>query len=145
MNIIKVKFMFNGEPKGRAYAYFSNDPVAVGDVVQVNMAAKGLVTEIDVPEEEIKDYRDKVKLIHGLHQEPVKKMFDPVKANEAQVRYCSDKGYPHFAPTGKCWKCNKNIYEDIDHGNDYYTGIDVERAGTELITGCPHCNRSYCD
>ena len=27
----------------------------------------------------------------------------------------------------------------------YTTGISVERAGRELITGCPHCNRTYCD
>ena len=25
------------------------------------------------------------------------------------------------------------------------TGITVEEASTKLVTGCPHCNRSYCD
>lgn len=74
MNIIKVKFMFNGEPKGRAYTYFSKDPVEVDDIVQINSASKGIVTEIDVPEEEIADYRDKVKFIYGkVKAEPEEK------------------------------------------------------------------------
>ncbi|HHT04525.1 MAG TPA: hypothetical protein GX005_09445 [Bacteroidales bacterium] len=25
------------------------------------------------------------------------------------------------------------------------TGITLEMAGKELITGCPHCCRTYCD
>ena len=71
MNIIKVKFLKAGEPSGRAYTYFSENPVSVGDKVQVNLQAVGVVTEIDVPEEEIADYRDKCKYIYGLYEEPV--------------------------------------------------------------------------
>ena len=65
MNIIKVKFYFNGVAKGRSYTYFSKDPVIPGDIIQINSLARGVVIEIDVPEEEIKDYRDKVKFIYG--------------------------------------------------------------------------------
>jgi hypothetical protein len=71
MNIIKVKFLRDGQPSGRAYTYFSGQPVAVGDKVQINSASVGVVTEVDVPEEEIKDYRDKCKFIHGKYEEPV--------------------------------------------------------------------------
>lgn len=84
------------------------------------------------------------------------KQFDVVKSIEAQSKLCSEKGYPHFAPrSGKCYWCNKQIYEPIEHERKdwktgevtghYITGIDSEKASKELVTGCPHCNRSYCD
>lgn len=49
---------------------------------------------------------------------------------ELQKKYCKERGYPFFAPEdGVCWSCNRKI-EDTDK---------------EHITGCPHCNRSFCD
>lgn len=61
---------------------------------------------------------------------------------QAQKDYCEREGTPHFAPhSGNCWNCNKNIYEPGNKG----FGITTERAGSELVTGCPHCFRSYCD
>ena len=71
LNIIKVKFLKDGQPSGRAYTYFSEKPVAVDDKVQINSQAVGVVTEIDVQEEEIAEYKDKVKFIHGKYVEPV--------------------------------------------------------------------------
>ena len=66
-------------------------------------------------------------------------------AIQAQKKYCNDKGYPHFAPrNGVCFDCNKNIYQQIKR-EKYTTGITVEKAGSSLITGCPHCHRTYCD
>jgi len=54
----------------------------------------------------------------------------------AQKQYCKDNQDPHFAPQdGFCWSCGKQIY----------TRIDEKQAGENLITGCPHCSRSYCD
>ena len=79
---------------------------------------------------------------------------------EAQEKYCKEKQYPHFAPSsGKCWACNRNIYQNYgwkqgdwrhtisENGAqvDRITGISFEGSGNELVTGCPHCNRSYCD
>lgn len=74
---------------------------------------------------------------------------------KAQIEYCNTKGAPHFAPRGgNCWKCNQNIYTPLTRKRklfstgelvDYTTGITVGMATTELVTGCPHCNRSYCD
>lgn len=69
MQIIKVRFLKNGTPSGMAYTYFSNEVVAVGDLVKVNEQAKGIVAEIDVPEDVIKDFREKVKFIYGKIEE----------------------------------------------------------------------------
>ncbi len=82
--------------------------------------------------------------------------FNVEKACAEQERYCKEKHFPHFAPrSGRCDRCGKNIYKQIEHDRyhvitgefvgRYTTGISVERAGSELVTGCPHCNRSYCD
>ena len=60
----------------------------------------------------------------------------PNIASMAQKSYCKTKGLPHFAPTnGICWNCRNNIFKKIS----FY------QAATTLITGCPHCHRSYCD
>lgn len=82
--------------------------------------------------------------------------FNIEEAIKAQGKYCKENGYPHFAPhTGRCYRCNKNIYKKIEHETrdnttgevvrTFATGISVEKAGQELITECPHCNWSYCD
>ena len=63
--IIKAKFLKDNQTTGRPYSYYSNDVVAVGDTVQINETAKGIVTEVDVPESEIADFKDKVKTIVG--------------------------------------------------------------------------------
>ncbi|APM41366.1 hypothetical protein BS101_21910 (plasmid) [Clostridium kluyveri] len=86
--------------------------------------------------------------------------FDINQSINAQAKLCEKKNYPHFAPkSGVCWCCNQNIYEQIGWKRDelgrkirvdlekadFKTGISTEKAGKELITGCPHCNRTYCD
>lgn len=79
-------------------------------------------------------------------------MFDVQKSIEAQQKYCEENQAPHFAPKdGRCWSCNQNIYAPGHHvwkgksdGRDS-SGISVEKASRELVTGCPHCFRSYCD
>lgn len=58
------------------------------------------------------------------------------KSIAAQIKLCKEKEYPHFAPrSGICYACGSQIYETIS----------VERASSDLITGCPLCHRSYCD
>ena len=55
---------------------------------------------------------------------------------KAQAEYCRKNRLPFFAPTdGVCWRCRKNIYEKIT----------LEEASSELVIGCPHCHKSYCD
>lgn len=82
------------------------------------------------------------------------KTFDIYKSKTAQAEYCAKTGAPHFAPkSGVCWSCNKNIYEELPKtfigitGQELTVmrGVSVEEASTTLVTGCPHCNRSYCD
>lgn len=167
-NIIKLQFLRYGQPAGREYTYFTPEPVAVGDLVEVDGqqgVSKGVVTAVDVPEAEIAPFRDRAKTIIGKVKEekpaePVKE-FDAVKAAAAQADYWKRTGAPDFAPhDGRCWKCHRNIYEQIgwkvENGRrtqvsldspelHHTTGIDVDEAGKALVTGCPHCNRSYCD
>lgn len=61
-----------------------------------------------------------------------------------------------FAPNnGICYNCRKQIYADVEFQRRNWEtgqiekavsyGISVERAGSELTTGCPHCLRSFVD
>lgn len=55
---------------------------------------------------------------------------------QAQRDYCDRLRIPHFAPhKGVCYCCRKQIY----------VAISLKKAGTEHITGCPLCFRTYCD
>jgi hypothetical protein len=81
--------------------------------------------------------------------------FDKVKAITAQKALCAEKGWPLFAPAdGVCFRCKKQIYDPVEKpgfsrdGEEFKmitVGISVEKASTELVTGCPHCNYSYCE
>lgn len=73
-------------------------------------------------------------------------MFDITAAIAAQKKYCAENQLPHFAPQdGFCFRCRRNIYSQIRLRDGYESGITVEEAGSSLITGCPHCNYSYCE
>ena len=55
---------------------------------------------------------------------------------EAQRKFQIERGLPSFAPgAGVCWNCHRQIYDKIS----------LEKASTELITGCPFCCYSYCE
>lgn len=78
--------------------------------------------------------------------------FNIQESIKAQADYCIREGAPHFAPeSGRCWSCNQNIYQSKEKVYQYgtprvtVTGITTEKATNQLVTGCPHCNRSYCD
>lgn len=66
---IKVKFLKNGEPHGREYTYKATFPVHVGQEVILPGGGNGIVTEIDVPEEEVESFKDKIKEIEGAVEE----------------------------------------------------------------------------
>jgi hypothetical protein len=53
----------------------------------------------------------------------------------AQKKYCKLNGLPNFAGSGVCFSCGKNVFQNMT----------VEKSGNNLITGCPHCNKSFCD
>jgi uncharacterized Zn finger protein len=78
-NIIKVRFTKDGEPYGREYSYLTNTPVAVGDAVQVETqrgVADVVVTALNVPEEEVAEYKDKLKYIIGKKPDAENKQVD---------------------------------------------------------------------
>lgn len=67
-DVIKVKFMRNGQPSGRAYTYYTPEEVAVGDIVDLqsrNGVSQGVVTQVDVPVEEILIFGEGAKSIIG--------------------------------------------------------------------------------
>lgn len=71
-NLIKLKFLRNGEPSGREYTYICKSDVLVGDTVIVrppespdHEPPKGVITMVDVPESEVESFKDKLKEIVG--------------------------------------------------------------------------------
>lgn len=75
MNLVKLKFLRNGEPSGREYTYISKSEVAVGDTVIVREAEegkeapKGIITALNVPESEVESFKDRLKEIVGKVEE----------------------------------------------------------------------------
>lgn len=63
--LIRCKFLKNGKPSGRDYTYRTSEDVKVGNMVQINSSAKGVVTEINVPAEDMASFADKIKTIVG--------------------------------------------------------------------------------
>lgn len=78
-----------------------------------------------------------------MDDELVTKSYEEInECIKEQVQVCKGKSFPHFAPSsGVCWKCNRNIYQNYRLGNR----ISIGERGKSPVTGCPHCNRSYCD
>lgn len=76
--------------------------------------------------------------------------YDRLKATEAQKELAISKDAPFFPPlSGLCWNCLENIYlpKAVYRKGKIigYAGITVKQAGEKLITGCPHCNKSFVD
>lgn len=67
-DLIKVKFLKGNTPVGREYTYKKPEglEVKVGDKVQINEDAVGVVTGVDVPEVEVATFADKLKSIVGI-------------------------------------------------------------------------------
>ena len=66
---VKVKFIKNGEPRGREYTYKSTFPVRVGHEVLLPGGGNGVVTEINVPDGSVAAFADKVKEIEDVVEE----------------------------------------------------------------------------
>lgn len=67
--LIRCRFLKDGKTSGKDYTYRTTEIVKVGDVIQINSSAKGIVTEVDVLEEEVTAFANKVKSIVGLAKE----------------------------------------------------------------------------
>lgn len=73
-------------------------------------------------------------------------MYDAKVAAYLQYKHCADSGHLLFAPNdGRCYHCGRNIYEPVKRKDGTETGITVEAAGKTVVTGCPHCNYSFCE
>lgn len=70
-NIIKLRFIRDGEPQGREYTYYTPTEVAVGDIVDIDARegiTKGIITQVNVSETEIAPFKDRAKTIIGKSQ-----------------------------------------------------------------------------
>jgi hypothetical protein len=77
--------------------------------------------------------------------EKVEKVYDVQQSIANQKKRIEEGKCPDFAPSnGICYSCRRQIYSPITQPSGRVTGVDVESA-KYLVTGCPHCNRSYCD
>lgn len=67
MKLIKAQFLgWDGKQGGRHYTYNAGEhDVKVGDLVQLNEKGQGVVTEIDVDEQEVAEFKDRLKTIIG--------------------------------------------------------------------------------
>lgn len=72
--------------------------------------------------------------------------FNAKAAEAAQVAYCEEHEIPIFAPAGGiCEHCGRNIYLPTNGPKGMVYGYTEEYAENHLITGCPHCNHSFCE
>lgn len=77
------------------------------------------------------------------------------KTDKTWMRDSFAKGQGFAPSSGICYNCRKQIYADVEVSRRNWNngqiekvvshGISVERAGSELTTGCPHCHRSFVD
>lgn len=73
MNIVKCRFLKDGEPSGREYSYLANEELSVGDSVMADTVrgeADLVVTAVDVPEEEVEAFKDKLKYVKKSEKKP---------------------------------------------------------------------------
>ncbi len=68
MLYIKAKYTKDGVQRGREYTFGSDVIVKPGDVVSIG-TARAVVTDADVPEEEVLPFLDKLKKIDGKVEE----------------------------------------------------------------------------
>lgn len=68
MTLIKARYIKADKPTGREYTFYSDVLVKPGDTVVVGKA-QAVVTQVNVPEEEILPFRDKLKKIDGKVEE----------------------------------------------------------------------------
>ena len=57
---VKAKYLKNDIPAGKAYTFETDAPVKIGDKISVGKA-QAVVEVVNVPEEEVSGYKDKIK------------------------------------------------------------------------------------
>lgn len=67
MIAIKARYLKNDVAIGKEYTFQTNTMVKLGDVVKVG-TAKAVVTCVDVQEEEIAEFKDKLKVVEKMEE-----------------------------------------------------------------------------
>jgi len=67
-------------------------------------------------------------------KEDIKEITNQMKY-DAQKEYAESKKQPLFIMRKGCWSCGEKAWDKIT----------IEKASSELITGCPRCGRTFCD
>ena len=65
---IKAKYLKNDIPAGKAYTFKTDVPVKIGDKVSIGKA-QAVVEVVNVPEEEVSGYKNKIKEVHKVEGE----------------------------------------------------------------------------
>lgn len=65
---IKAKYLKNGIPDGKAYTFETDVPVKIGDKVSIGKA-QAVVEVVNVPEDEVTGYKDKIKKVQKVEEE----------------------------------------------------------------------------
>lgn len=68
MILIRARYLKNDLPSGKEYTFGSNILVKPGDIVKVGNA-KAVVTDVNVPDEEVESFRDKLKIVEKDEEE----------------------------------------------------------------------------
>lgn len=61
---IKVRYLKDGVQSKRAYTFETDIPVKIGDTVSIGKAT-AVVTGVNIPEDEVAAFKDKIKKIDG--------------------------------------------------------------------------------
>lgn len=65
---IKAKYLKNDIPSGKAYTFETDVPVKIGDKISVGKA-QAVVAVVNVPEDEVSGYKDKIKKVQKVEGE----------------------------------------------------------------------------
>lgn len=65
---IKAKYLKNDIPAGKAYTFEADVPVKIGDKISVGKA-QAVVEVVNVPEDEVSVYKDKIKKVQKVEGE----------------------------------------------------------------------------
>ncbi len=65
---IKAKYLKNDIPAGKAYTFKTDVPVKIGDKVSIGKA-QAVVEVVNVPEEEVSGYKNKIKEVQKVEGE----------------------------------------------------------------------------
>lgn len=65
---IKAKYLKNDIPAGKAYTFEADVPVKIGDKISIGKA-QAVVEVVNVPEEKVSGYNDKIKKVQKVEGE----------------------------------------------------------------------------